>query len=257
MTSPAGSTRHFTPLEASLAALLALVCAALAYWATSSYAGGTRAIDVIAAGTALVGVGLVARGVMTRPDTRWRTVDIVVAAALAVASGVVFWAWGHLWSALTPAFTWFPPALAVIYGMWFLPAALVPLIVRKPGAALFAEVVGAVLEYLLADQFGAAVLVYGVAQGLLAEAVWAAFGYRRWSLPPALLAGAAAGLAGALLDITWTYTSWSGAWKTTYVLIVVASGAVLTGWLSWVLVRALAPTGALSAFAAGRSRELV
>jgi energy-coupling factor transport system substrate-specific component len=240
-----------------LAGLLALVAAVAAYLATQRWAGGTHAIDAIAAAVALVGVALVARGVLTRPAVRWRTVDIVVAAALAVASGVVFWAWGHLWSALTPAFTWFPPLLAVIYGIWFLPAALVPLIVRRPGAALFAEIVASVLEYLLADQFGANVLVYGIAQGLLAEAAWAAFGYRRWNLPPALLAGAAAGVAGALLDLAWYYPSWSGSWKLTYFVVVVISGAVLTGWLSWVLVRALAPTGALSAFEAGRTRELV
>jgi energy-coupling factor transport system substrate-specific component len=250
-------SRRATPQETVLAGLLALVSAVAAYVATRQWAGGTQAIDVIAGVVALVGVALVARGVLTRPAVRWRTVDIVVAAALAVASGVVFWAWGHLWSALTPAFTWFPPVLAVIYGIWFLPAALVPLVVRRPGAALLAELVASVVEYLMADQFGAGVLVYGVAQGLLAEAVWALFAYRRWGLPQALLSGAAAGVAGALLDVTWTYTSWAGSWKATYVALVVVSGAVLGGWLSWVLVRALAPTGALSAFEAGRSRELV
>ena len=31
-------------------------------------------------------------------SARWRTVDIVVASAIAVAFGVVFWAWGHLWN---------------------------------------------------------------------------------------------------------------------------------------------------------------
>ncbi|WP_040726710.1 ECF transporter S component, partial [Nocardiopsis chromatogenes] len=47
---------------------------------------------------------------------RWRTVDIVVAAVLGVAVGVVFWVWGMLWSATQPLFLFFPPAQAVIYG---------------------------------------------------------------------------------------------------------------------------------------------
>ena len=31
------------------------------------------------------------------PDTRWRTRDIVVAAVIGVAFGVVFWVWGLVW----------------------------------------------------------------------------------------------------------------------------------------------------------------
>jgi len=33
---------------------------------------------------------------------RWRTVDIVLGAALAVAFGAVFQAWNLLWAAVTP-----------------------------------------------------------------------------------------------------------------------------------------------------------
>ena len=40
----------------------------------------------------------------------WRVVDIVVASSIAVAFGVVFWAWGNLWNATQGAFTGFPPA---------------------------------------------------------------------------------------------------------------------------------------------------
>ena len=38
------------------------------------------------------------------PDTRWRTRDIVVAAVIGVAFGVVFWAWDLVWyGPLAPA----------------------------------------------------------------------------------------------------------------------------------------------------------
>ncbi len=39
----------------------------------------------------------------------WRTVDIVVAAVLGVAVGVVFWLWNIVWSITTPLFAAFPP----------------------------------------------------------------------------------------------------------------------------------------------------
>ena len=38
----------------------------------------------------------------------WRTVDIVVAAVIAVAFGVVFWAWNALWATTSPAFAALP-----------------------------------------------------------------------------------------------------------------------------------------------------
>src|SRR3712207_3023309 len=92
---------------------------------------------------------------------RWRTVDIVVTAVLGVAFGIVFWAWGLLWAGLDAAFTAFPPAQAVMYGVWLLPAVLAPLIVGKPGAALFAELVAATVLALLGSALGTLVLVYG------------------------------------------------------------------------------------------------
>src|SRR3954451_8995351 len=85
--------------------------------------------------------------------TRWRTVDIVVTAVLGVAFGVVFWAWNLLWAAVGTAFTAFPPGQAFMYGVWLLPAVLAPLVVRKAGAGLFAELIAAVVSALLGSSW--------------------------------------------------------------------------------------------------------
>src|SRR5688572_24325058 len=102
----------------------------------------------------------------TGSATRWRTVDIVITAVLGVAFGVVFWAWGLIWNATGAAFAAFPPAQAVMYGVWLLPAVVAPLIVRKAGAGLFAEFLAAVVSALLGSAWGAQVPVYGLLQGL-------------------------------------------------------------------------------------------
>src|ERR671926_26828 len=81
--------------------------------------------------------------------SRWRTVDIVVTAVLGVAFGVVFWAWGLLWAGTGAAFAAFPPGQAFMYGVWLIPAVLAPLVVRKPGAGLFAELIAAIVSALL------------------------------------------------------------------------------------------------------------
>jgi len=67
------------------------------------------------------------RGAGTRPDTAtstWRTVDVVVAAVIAVAFGVVFWAWNLLYAATGSAFTFLPPLQGLMYGVWLLPGVL-------------------------------------------------------------------------------------------------------------------------------------
>jgi energy-coupling factor transport system permease protein len=186
--------------------------------------------------------------------TRWRTVDIVVTAVLGVAFGVVFWAWNLLWAATGAAFTAFPPAQAFMYGVWLLPAVVAPLIIRKPGAALFAETIAAIVSALLGAQWGVQVVLYGLIQGLAGELGFALFRYRRFGWLQALLAAALAGAAAAVLDLVYYYPVWTAGWKLTYVLVVVASTIVVCGIGGTALVRALARTGALSSFAAGRTR---
>src|SRR4051794_40661665 len=189
-----------------------------------------------------------------RAAMRWRTVDIVVTAVLGVAFGVVFWAWNLVWAATGTAFTAFPPAQALMYGVWLLPAVVAPLIVRKPGAAIFAETVAAIVSALLGAQWGAQVVLYGLLEGLAGELGFAVFRYRRFGWPQALLSAVLAGAMAAVLDLAYWYPVWTAGWKLTYVLVVVASTVVICGIGGMALVRALARTGALSSFAAGRTR---
>jgi len=190
--------------------------------------------------------------VATPRQRRWRTVDIVVASVIAVAGGVVFWGWSQLWTTTSGAFAGFPPAQAVMYGIWLAPGVIGGLIIRKPGAALYTELVASVVEALLGSAWGLSVVAYGVAEGLAPEIVFAIFAYRRWRLPVSVLAGAAAGLAAAILDLIYYYGSWRGDWKLVYVVLVMSSSAIIAGVGGALLVRALARTGALQPFAAGR-----
>jgi energy-coupling factor transport system permease protein len=188
------------------------------------------------------------------PSRRWRTVDIVVTAVLGVAFGVVFWAWNLLWAATGTAFTVFPPAQALIYGVWLLPAVVAPLIVRRPGAAIFAETVASIVSALLGAQWGAQVIFYGLLEGLAGELGYAVFRYRRFGWPQALLSAVVAGAMAAVLDLLYWYPTWTSGWKLAYVATVVASTVVVCGFGGMALVRALGRTGALSAFGAGRQR---
>lgn len=184
----------------------------------------------------------------------WRTVDIVVAAVLAAAIGVIFWAWGLLWTAVDPAFTAFPPGQAFMYGVWMIPGVLGMLIIRKPGAAVFTSLVASIISALLGTQWGLWVVVYGLLQGLLPELVFLATRYRRFVMPVAMLAAAASGAAAVFLDWFYSYREWTFGWLAAYAGILIASAAVIAGIGSWALVRTLATTGVLDAFPSGRER---
>lgn len=188
---------------------------------------------------------------------RWRTVDIVLGAALAVAFGAVFQAWNLLWTAVSPAFVGVPPLQGFMYGVWLLPAVLVPLVIRRPGAALLGEGVAAVASALFGAPWGLLTIVYGLMQGGAAELVFALGLYRRWGIGIALLAGAAAGAAAVLLDLVVYYPSWAVNYQVLYAALVIPSAAIVAGVGGWLLVRALARTGVLGAFDAGREQPEV
>lgn len=187
---------------------------------------------------------------------RWRTVDIVVASAIAVVFGVVFWAWDNLWSVLTVAV----PAKAVLYGVWVMAGVLGALVVRKPGAALYTEFLAGLFSALVAVTWsGSSIIVYGLLQGAAAELGFLFLRYRRWNVPACLLSGLLAGAMAAVLDL-WIYRYYPGfssGWQIGYLAVVTVSGLVIAGGFSWVLVRALAATGVLSPFASGRQQRLV
>ena len=195
----------------------------------------------------------------TPRSTRWRVVDIVVASVVGVALGVIFWAWAIPYSAAeTPLKAVLPGVQAFLSSVWLIGAVLGGLLIRKPGAALYVELLAAVVSALLGSAWGLGTLVSGLAQGLGAEIVFALFLYRVWRLPVAWLAGAGAGVGMAINDLLTWYPGSSALFVTVYSVSAVVGGALVAGTLSWLAVRALAGTGALSRFAAGRdSGELV
>jgi len=184
---------------------------------------------------------------------RWRVVDIVVASVVGVASGVIFWAWGLAWGPLSTLLAFSPGLAGLLAGGWLFAGVLGGLIVRKPGAAIFTEVVAGVVEMLIGNAWGPSSFVWALIEGLGAEIVFALFLYGTWKVGVAILAGAGAGVAVGLLDTTFTsYAAMEVAVKLIYIASAIVSGALIGGVLSWLAVRGLAGTGALSRFAAGR-----
>lgn len=186
---------------------------------------------------------------------RWRTVDIVVASVLGVTFGVLFAVWNNVVYATISAPLSGSPAQPVIAGVWLIPAVVGGLVIRMAGAALYTEVVAATVSMFFGSVWGMSVFMSGVWQGIGAELVFALLLYRRWGLVAAVLAGGGAGLAMGVYEVVVYVSTYAADWKLVYVLSAVATGLVLAGGLGWLLVRALARTGALAPFAAGRAQS--
>ncbi|MGI8657182.1 MAG: ECF transporter S component [Candidatus Limnocylindria bacterium] len=194
---------------------------------------------------------------LSRPQGGWRVVDIVVAAVVAVAFGIVFLAWNALYEFATPLFAFLPPSQAILYGIWLLPGVLVGLIVRRPGAAVFGGLVSAAVSVILGSPFGADALISGALQGAGAELGFAIGLYRRWTLPFALIAGAFAGLFAAAHDLPIYFPDTGAGFWAVFGAGTILSGAIIAGLGSWLILRALVASGVLAEFAVGREQREV
>lgn len=189
-----------------------------------------------------------ATGAGAFPATRWRTRDILVTAIVGVVFGVVFWAWGIAWSAFAPLNSAFPVARDLLYAVWLLPAVLAPLIVRKPGAALFAEMVAAGVSALLGSAWGVDTLLSGFVQGAAAELIFAFTLYRSWSFPVIAVAAIASAAAAWIHDWALYYADVSMDIQIARGLAMAISAVVIVGLGSIALVRSLRRAGVLEGF---------
>jgi energy-coupling factor transport system substrate-specific component len=190
-------------------------------------------------------------------SSAWRTVDIVVAAVIAVAFGVVFWAWNALWAATEPVFAALPPAQYLISGVWLIPAVLGGFVIRKPGAALFCELLAATVSALIGSQWGLDTVISGIVQGAGAEIVFLLFRYRTWTVFVAALAGLASAAAAWVHDMIVYYPDLGvGGWAV-FVPFYLVSAAVIAGVGSYYLTRSLAQTGVLAPFSSGRTQSRI
>jgi len=183
-------------------------------------------------------------------ENGWRLVDVVVAAVLAVAFGVVFWQWGVVWAPLFAGQV--NPAAYLVSGVWLVPGVLAGLVIRKPGAALLTETVAAVASALLGSVWGLDTVASGIMQGAGAELALALLLYRSFGPLAAVLAAAGAAAGEWIHDMAFYYVGTAFEVQLAYGAFMLISAVTIAGIGSWLLVRALAATGVLAPFPSGR-----
>lgn len=177
----------------------------------------------------------------------WKMKEVVLTVILAVACGVIYLGWSTLWIPISALVG--PVGAGFMFGIWIIASPIVAYIIRKPGAALIAEVAAAAVELLTGSHFGLSALLIGVFQGIGAEIAFALFGYKRYNLMTLMLSGALAAVGGVLYNVIAN----GFGYYTTQVLITtlviqVISGMILGGWLAKIIVEALCKTGVLDQY---------
>jgi energy-coupling factor transport system substrate-specific component len=186
---------------------------------------------------------------MTNTFSGWRTVDLIVAAVLAVASGVIFVAWNALYAPLSLGLSGLTPGfVALLDGVWLIGGLLVALVVRRPGAAILGEMIAASVSAIIGNQWGFTVLFFGFAQGMAMELGFRLMRRNKVDFFVVAAAGAFGGVVQGVLEYFYFYAGTGVEFATIYVAYAAASGAILGAGLSVLLVRALTNTGILATF---------
>ncbi|AQQ53325.1 ECF transporter S component [Planococcus lenghuensis] len=178
----------------------------------------------------------------------WKLKEIILMSVFAAVFGVVYLLFvhiGNIWAGFIG-----PIAYEWIFGIWFIVSILCAYIIRKPGAALVSETVAAAVEVMLGNAIGPRLILSGIVQGLGAEAVFAATGYKRYQTWVLMLAGA----GSAVFSFGYGYLlSGYAALDPSFVALMftlrVLSGALIAGLGGKYLADGLLLSGSLRGYA--------
>ena len=193
----------------------------------------------------------------TMARLRWTPSEIAVGAALGVAWGPGFWGFNFAYSSISPILGAILPGVAsILHAFWYFSGPLAILIIRKPGAAIYVNLVGAAAEMLFGNSFSSGFVFLSAAlQGLFSEIPFAVMRYRKYNLSVTIASGALTAIEYGfyLLFFYFQGVALVSPRGITHMICEIIGGVLIAGVMSWALYRAIARTGALDRFASGRA----
>jgi energy-coupling factor transport system permease protein len=188
---------------------------------------------------------------------RWRASDIAVGAALGVACGVIFWGFNFAYVWISPILKAVLPGVAsLLHAFWYFSGPLAMLVIRKPGAAVYVNLIGSLTETLFGNQYDLSfVIVSALMQSLFTELPFALTGYRKYNLGLSIASGLLTGLEYGVYLLLFQFqgVAFLSPRGITHMVCELIGAVLIAGVMSWCLYRAIAKTGALDHFASGRA----
>lgn len=177
--------------------------------------------------------------------------EIIAVAMISAILGAVFTGIDSLYQPLQALLG--PFAGDIIGGLYFLSALIPAYIVRKPGTGLMGSLFTGVMNLLLGSPYGIHIIIAAALQGVGVELILAAGKYKKYSV----LSMACSAILATLLVTTRDYFIFGfdlyAGMIPVMILIRIASAAILGGFLSVIITKALKATGVLNGFNISRS----
>ena len=192
-------------------------------------------------------------------NMRWRVADIALGAALSAVFGVILCGYGLVFipiirtlnAAVLPGFA------SITHGVWYLSGTLAVLLIRKPGSAVYVNVVAAFVQVLLGSPFNIRdTVVSALLQGVFAEIPFLIAKYRKFNLTLSVLSGLLVAFEYGVFLCFTKYQGKAPTYITIHMITELVSGLLLSGVLVWFVYLALRATGALDNFASGRTERV-
>lgn len=188
-------------------------------------------------------------------NLKWRTADIALGSALAAVFGVILFGYGMVFIPLirTLNAAVLPGFASITHGVWYLSGTLAVLLIRKPGSAVYVNVVGALVQVLLGSPFSIRdTIISALLQGVFAEIAFLIFKYRKFNLTLSVISGLLVAFEYGVFLCFTKYQAKASSYITIHMITELISGVLLSGVLVWFVYLALRATGALDNFASAR-----
>ena len=173
---------------------------------------------------------------------KWQPLDIAVGATLGAACGVIFWGFNFAYMPISSVFGAILPGFAsIVHAVWYFSGTLAVLILRKPGAALYVNLIGTLVETVIGSQFDLGfVIISALLQGVFAEIPFALTRYRMFNLPISIASGALVALEYGTYLMLFRYVgvSFVSPRGIVHMISEVTGGVLISGVMAWYLMLA-------------------
>lgn len=179
--------------------------------------------------------------------------EAILTVVIAILCGILYTVWIPVYEFVN-AFSGFLGDF--ISPVWCIAGIIAGYIIRKPGVALFAEFAAAALEMIAGGEYGLSTVLSGILQGLGAELVFMATGYKKWTLSVLMLASVGSIIGGYIVN----YLFWGYGERTLFIQVSSITSSIIgslfvCGWLGQWMSDLLAKTGALNSYAIVRDTK--
>ena len=182
--------------------------------------------------------------------SKWRIKNVILVCLIAIICGLIYsafdWIYNLIFYAPLAGTGWAPLSIEAIDGLWFIAGPIALVVTKLPGAGIFAETIGALIETLIGGNFGIGAIIEGLFQGLGAEIGFGIFKYKKVNLKVLALSAILTAVFSFISDLfVESYLKLKIGTLITYFLTRLASSIIFSALLVYLIWKLFKKTNIL------------